>query len=150
MRDINAAKRSVGISVPELPNRPFMPDEETRRLRAKLLLEEALEQISGLGFDVYGENGDYIGNGVEFVPNGKENLAEIADGIADVSVINIGTAIACGLPDVPLLEAVDFNNMAKFGPGHSIRADGKLIKPPNHPKPDFAGIIRNLENGYTD
>lgn len=127
----------------ELPRYPVVPSEEVRLLRAKLILEEAFETVEALGFSVkldhkqqlfpcdFSYHSDYL-----------PNLVEIADGCADLSVVTIGTLCACGIDDSPLLEAVDRNNSAKFGPGHSIREDGKLVKPPGHTPPDIAGVLR--------
>lgn len=104
-----------------IPDRPTMPDEKTRLLRAKLILEEALETVRDLGFDFvpFGEvryaildKGDFKAS--MFKANGKENLEGIADGCADVSVVTIGTLSACGIADDSLLREVDCNNLAKF------------------------------------
>ncbi len=133
----------------ECPTTPTLPSEDVRRLRAKLILEEALETVEALGFTGYArftETGKGITPHEVFLhPHSKgPNLEEVIDGCCDVSVVTMGTLIACGIPDdLPLL-MVDENNLAKFGPGHSIRADGKLIKPPGHAKPKWAKLIENL------
>jgi predicted HAD superfamily Cof-like phosphohydrolase len=108
----------------ELPDRPTLPNEEVRLLRAKLILEEALETIEALGMSVcvtY-KDGLTFGPTIEkhnicFIPNKTANLEEIIDGCCDISVVTIGTLSACGVPDQPFLEEVDENNLAKFGPG---------------------------------
>ena len=78
------------------------------------------------------------------------NLVEIADGCADLSVVTIGTLSACGIADEMLLGVVDANNLAKFGPGHSIREDGKLIKPKNHKPPDIAQLLEIQTRGVEE
>lgn len=134
----------AGQSVPE---KPIMPDIDTRKLRAKLILEEALETIEGLGFDLDTNPsiGDsryhFYSNGLKLVDNGNPSLESIADGCADISVVTIGTLSACGISDKNILEMVDNNNLAKFGPGGYRRDDGKWVKPPDHRPPDIAGEL---------
>lgn len=129
----------------ELPDHPVLPSEDIRRLRARLILEEAFETVKALGFSVK------IGHDVNeechftYVADQTPDLVQIADGCADISVVTIGTLSACGIPDLPLLALVDDNNLVKFGPGHSFREDGKLIKPPDHKPPDIAGFLKSFE-----
>ena len=75
-------------------------------------------------------------------PYAQPNLVAIADGCADLSVVTIGTLVACGIPDRDLLWEVDVNNLKKFAPGLTIREDGKLIRPPDHPPPDIERVLR--------
>lgn len=135
-----------------IPNRPTMPDLKTRKLRASLILEEALETIQALGMIPHIK--DAINHGlIPIEPKdeiiwmgnpGGPSLVDIADGCADLSVVTIGTLSACGISDKPILEIVDQNNLEKFGPGHSIREDGKLVKPKGHTPPTEA-IIWEIE-----
>jgi|ETNvirnome_2_130_1030620.scaffolds.fasta_scaffold29012_2 predicted HAD superfamily Cof-like phosphohydrolase len=134
-----------------IPCCPKMPDEKTRNLRATLILEESLETIRALGFELkfkhYNEDGSY--ESVTLNPNEDmelENkydpsLKDIIDGCADVSVVTIGTASACGVAMSPILKEVDENNLKKFGPGGYRRDDGKWMKPPGHKPPDIDGLI---------
>lgn len=135
----------------ELPGDPCIPSEEVRLLRARLIMEEALETIRALGFNPHFIDGsgywDYLDHqivmeSIQFELDRDADLIEIADGCADLSVVTVGTLSACGIDDEPLLESVDRNNLDKFGPGHSIRKDGKLVKPPGHKPPDIAGVLR--------
>lgn len=136
-----------------LPQQPMLPDIGVRKLRASIILEEALETVRALGFapmvQIPGNGGRVeakIGD-IEFSPHKHEaDLIKIVDGCADVSVVTIGTLSACGVSDKAVLEAVDKNNLGKFGPGHSYREDGKLIKPPGYKPPDFAEVLR--EQGW--
>jgi len=135
----------------ERPSKPTMPSKEVRVLRAKLILEEALETIEALGVkvtslaehlpdrDVYAEvSVDWMKTpGIYFEASGEPDLTEIVDGCCDVIVVTTGTLSACGVDDAVPQMLVDENNLAKFGPGHSYRADGKLVKPPNHKAPDL-------------
>lgn len=137
----------------ELPDRPTLPNEEVRLLRAKLILEEALETIEALGMSVcvtY-KDGLTFGPTIEkhnicFIPNKTANLEEIIDGCCDISVVTIGTLSACGVPDQPFLEEVDENNLAKFGPGGYRREDGKWVKPPDHTPPKIKEVLKAIND----
>lgn len=149
-----------------LPTTPTIPDEATRLLRAKLIMEEALETIDALGISVGArlcshepDTDLYEGlvfENLSFMPQSileetgrispsslteEERLCLIADGCADLSVVTIGTLSACGIADIPILEAVDENNLQKFGPGGYRREDGKWVKPPGHKPPDLRSLI---------
>jgi predicted HAD superfamily Cof-like phosphohydrolase len=138
------------------PVAPMIPSEDERILRARLILEEAFETVKALGVDLLV---DVTGNAwavadaavagrFRYLVNSKANLVEIADGCADLSVVTIGTLIACGIPDRDLLELVDNNNLEKFGPGGYRDEHGKWRKPPTHKPPDIEALLRRL--GYRE
>lgn len=131
------------------PAIPFVPGRDVRELRAKLILEEALETVAALGFDVcLGPDRALVEMAcLSFADGETPNLEEIIDGCCDIKVVTTGTLIACGVPDEPFQRAVDQNNLDKFGPGHSWREDGKLIKPSGHKPPDIAGILIGITPG---
>ena len=126
--------------------------KEQAVLRAVLQLEECLEMIRGLGVEVM-VHPDYVDSDLtqekaekafEFAATGQFNLKEIIDGAVDSSVIANGTASMFGIPLAPFYAAIDHNNIAKFGPGHTIRQDGKLVKPEGHPAPDMDGVLESI------
>lgn len=132
---------------------PTMPPAEDRLLRAKLIMEEALETVEALGLSPLvrlSSNGEHFADVViedmEFKADREPDLVEIADGCADIMVVTTGTLISMGIPDIELQRIVDENNLAKFGPGGHRRADGKWIKPPNHQPPDIERVLR--EQGW--
>ena len=134
----------------EVPEKPFIPDEEIRILRGKLIIEEALETLEALGLGLFvkdpaTETLTPVHEKIEIhpIPNATPSLEKIADGCADVIVVTTGTLSACGIDDEPLQEAVDRNNLAKFGPGGYRRDDGKWVKPPHHQPPDIEGILKS-------
>lgn len=137
----------------ELPQRPCIPSSEIRVLRAKLILEEAMETIDALGITVT-YNGVMTGfSDFEFLATHLPNLVEIADGCADISVVTYGTLLACGISDEPIIEAVDESNLAKFAEGSYRREDGKWMKPPDWQKPDLFTLLLeqgSLDDCYTD
>lgn len=145
-------------------DRPRVPTPAVCEMRARLIFEEAMETINALGVQIsvvttdYGQypNGevqlflnvpDKGGSGEgrvinhEFEATAPCNLAAVADGCADVAVVTTGTLSACGIADEMIQEEVDYNNLAKFGEGHTFREDGKIIKPPGHQKPNIREIL---------
>jgi len=130
-----------------VPARPIMCPNEILRLRANLILEEALETIEAMGFQVVLKPFD---GAIEVGPQVREpDLVKIVDGCGDISVVTTGTLSALGVKDRPVLEAVDANNLAKFGPGSYRReSDGKWMKPPDHKAPDIMGLL--ILQGYGD
>jgi predicted HAD superfamily Cof-like phosphohydrolase len=98
---------------------PSMPTEDERRLRAKLILEEAMETVTALGFIIepymyHDRTRNLQRDGYDLHPNGGPDLVEIADGCADISVVTMGTLSACGIPDKHLLDLIDNSNLSKF------------------------------------
>lgn len=138
-----------------LPPEPTIPNAAIRTLRAKLILEEALETILGLGIDVtlhlagfnFKDGLPVIMDHCQFNENQlgrKPDLIAIADGCADVSVVTIGTLSACGISDVALLHEVDRSNLAKFTGDAHRREDGKWIKSSDWVPPDIQAILDSM------
>lgn len=140
-----------------LPVLPTVPIPQVAELRGNLHLEETLELVVlGLGCDLPLPGGFVLT--YRITPEGPElgirntetnewhdlpkvksdrmpDMIEIVDGCVDTEVINLGTAASCGVALQPLFDIGMNNNHLKFGPGHSRREDGKLVKPKGHPSP---------------
>jgi predicted HAD superfamily Cof-like phosphohydrolase len=131
----------------ETPGTPTIPDDDTRLLRARLILEEALETVRALGVTVQDRKtgGVFTDDDLEFEVTGSVDLEGVVDGCADISVVTIGTLVAFGVDDEPILEEVDEANLRKFGPGSFAREDGKWMKPPDWVPPDIIGVIERQE-----
>lgn len=127
----------------DTPATPTIPSEEIRILRAKLILEEALETVRGLGVGVQVEESVALAkdSDLQFFIDGEVDLEEVVDGCADISVVTIGTLLAFGVDDEPVLEEVDQANLRKFAPGSYRREDGKWMKPPDWTPPDIQGVL---------
>jgi predicted HAD superfamily Cof-like phosphohydrolase len=106
----------------EVPAKPTIPSLEVRKLRAKLILEEALETIEALGIQVEFKS-DYQHDSITsadpgfnmiYTDTGLVNLKEIVDGCCDLRVVTTGTLTACGVNDIRPQELVDENNLDKF------------------------------------
>lgn len=93
----------------EVKDKPVIPSLEVRKLRAKLILEEALETIKALGFSCVPQT-DWR----EHLVSNNFTLPDIADGIADSLVVLLGTAVACGIDIAPVFEEVMRSNHSKL------------------------------------
>lgn len=139
--------RFMELAQQELPKKPTIPSGEVRRFRARFLLEECLETIDALGFDV-----DILQKSIDNlieVPTKEPDLVRIVDGCCDLSIVGVGTLLACGVrDDYDYQKEVDFANLRKFEGDAHRRADGKWIKPSNFIGPE-AAIRRLLDLAQT-
>lgn len=139
------------------PDSPTMPEAALRAARVALLLEEVVEfaDESAIVIQVLVGN-DAVLLQPRRVPVGhvaadtdgcwtlvedesrEPCLVGMADALADISVVNTGAFVACGIRMTPLLECVDANNLLKVATGRLNEETGKFEKHPNHPKPNFA------------
>ena len=124
----------------ECPDKPNVLDETTAKLRATLILEEALETITkGLGLEVIFAQK----NGIDEVFVNEENLlniefsfeklkevdlVELADGISDISVVTYGTAVAAGIDMETIDREVSDSNMSKVWKEEDF-AEGRRLYP---------------------
>lgn len=74
----------------------------------------------------------------------NDDIVEIADALADMCVIILGTAAAYGIPLAAVFEEVHRSNMAKVMPDGTVkrRGDGKILKPGGWTPPDIAAVLR--------
>lgn len=106
------------------------------KLRRSLIFEEYHETMSALD-NLCGCVGD---GGIPV-----EDLAGVADGLADLIWVCIGTALALGIDLPRVWEEVRRANMDKFADGHTFRADGKLLKPPGWSPPNIVAAIEGRD-----
>lgn len=106
---------------------PHLPAEDIRELRRKLMKEEYEEYVKG---------------------EEENDLVQIADAIADIIYIALGTAVSYGIPFDKVWKEVHASNMSKLGPdGKPIRReDGKILKGPNFFEPKIAEILEKEKN----
>jgi len=146
------------------PDKPTIPDEKTRVLRVKLLLEEVLELAEASGVKITSEipKGEQVtGGNLYFSTNDDEvNLVGVADALADIDYVNQGAAVAYGLDLEPFCEEVHSSNMTKLWsladlnlmpPDHTSvakgdkylvrRPDGKVVKAPSYRPADLASVL---------
>ena len=96
---------------------------DIEELRWKLIIEE-LNELAGGMFE-------------------EPDLGVVADSIADLIYVLIGTAIAYGIDLRPIWDAVQKANMAKVGGG--VRGDGKILKPPGWTPPDIDKLLNEQQ-----
>lgn len=124
---------------------PTSPDEvkvKSPELRAKLILEEAIETVEAL-----------VGTGA-LLPmlmkahndhmhrDRAPDLVEVLDGMCDLLYVTYGTAEDIGIDLEPFFDEVHRSNMAKAG--GEKRADGKMQKPAGWTPPDLVEVLRRV------
>lgn len=127
----------------ECPNKPLAPDNKTRILRIRLLLEEVLELASASGVEVY-VNNKTVSSLEDFGFEAKygPNLIDVADALADISYVNYGAAIAYGLDLEPFENEVHKNNLLKIKTGYKDE-NGKWRKGFDYKPVDLSKILQN-------
>lgn len=122
---------------------PYEMTLEQRLLRAKLIMEEAVETCSALGFSVDGAI--FADETVETTlaewhkAYEQPNAEDFIDGLADLMYVTIGAAITAGVDLEPHFDEVHRANMTKEGGG--TRGDGKILKPEGWLPPDHDKIM---------
>lgn len=106
----------------ETPEKPKFLSLGEKAFRAELIGEELGEYIDAL------------------------SNTDIADAIADLLYVVLGTAVAHGIDIEPVFNEVHRSNMSKFIDGHR-REDGKWIKGPSYSPANLAPIIAAQSTG---
>lgn len=139
---------------------PQLPTEAVRTLRIRIMVEELLGAIDPEEFANAGPN-QYV----ELLIKNKSNeliasmlkgdLVGVADGLADVLYVVIGTAVAYGIDIQEVFDEVHRSNLTKTVWSEELQRwyiekdeFGKGIKPPTYSPADIAPIIeRQIDNG---
>lgn len=133
----------------EVPDSPTVPSEEVRLLRAKLILEEALETVRAMGIEpvLCNQHGTADPIHVECIDYDVQPdniyIEDVIDGCCDISVVTIGTLSAFGVPDEVFIEEVDASNILKIKNGYK-RHDGKWMKGSDWKPPRIAEILDQM------
>lgn len=118
-----------------------------REMRAKLIMEEAVETVAAMGFAVsgvimpaYGEFDPQPDNIASYFKHYQEfDLPDYVDGLCDLVYVTVGGAVDMGLDLDPHFELVHDANMRKLaGPK---REDGKQLKPEGWVGPDHGKLL---------
>lgn len=112
-------ERFMKLAGQELPEKPCIPSEGVRILRAKLTFEEAVREkiLEGFAVDIYVDGVKIELNSVfEFriSDQRKPDLVKILDGCCDTAVVNTGDLSACGISDMKPQRIIDESNLEKF------------------------------------
>lgn len=125
-------------------DKPTMPDIETRKLRAELIIEEFTELCHAM--KVWGGrmgDGHSPSNWFEDY-DGEPDLVEIADALGDLLYVIYGTAVSCGIDLEPITDEIHRSNMSKVCADGTVlrREDGKIIKPETYSPADIKTLIQ--------
>lgn len=115
------------------------PEIRDAELRAKLVLEEALELVAAL---TGARSADIVHNVVTAwlaTPSQRTSLVEAIDAMCDLQYVTLGTAVACGVDLDPFFGEVHRTNMLKST--GEVRADGKRLKPLGWQPPRIALML---------
>ncbi len=137
-RQVEEFHRRLGQPIGSGP--PHFSREE---LRAKLILEEAIETAVGL---VGSMRMDVLLGQLRrehaFKDPSIQNMPDAIDGLCDLLYVAFGAAVEMGVDLEPFFDEVHKTNLAKLnGP---IRADGKVQKPEGWKPPRIAEMLREL------
>jgi len=80
---------------------------------------------------------------IEALLNPNSSLEHKIKELCDLHVVTTNGFFALGVFDAIPLRNVDLNNLAKFGPGWSLREDGKYQPPPGF---DKTAILKTIFN----
>lgn len=114
---------------------PGVPDDETVRLRLRLITEEYFELLAACGIDASSER-HMVDRMISHVESDWVKLPELVDALADIDYVIEGTRGQLGVDGAPIAAAVHAANMAKSGGPR--REDGKIGKPEGWQPPDVA------------
>jgi|LakMenEpi03Aug12_release.lakeMendotaPanAssembly.Ray.scaffolds.fasta_scaffold177854_3 predicted HAD superfamily Cof-like phosphohydrolase len=140
---IREFSKSAGQNAPDSIT---IPSESEMVLRAKLVLEEALELCDALGVEVVANGQKLTEESLGFSIDSSKNfdMIGVADAAADIFWVGCGgVAALCGFNFGKVLEEVDRSNMSKFIDGYR-RDDGKWVKGPSYSPADIASCLEDI------
>jgi predicted HAD superfamily Cof-like phosphohydrolase len=145
---INNVREFCGKAGQPVPDSLSLPDESTRLLRAKLIVEETLEMCEAFGVTIsprsmIGEAIQSISD-LDFTVNGDPDPVAIMDAAVDILWVGVtGPAVCLGLSNCleDCVEEVDRSNLSKFIDGHRDPQSGKWIKGPSYSPANLEKII---------
>lgn len=112
------------------PQTPHVPDFHVMQLRYNLMHEELQEFVLAANRSVIAGH----------LYSEADVLEQVADALADLMYVTIGTAVAFGIDIQSVWETVHESNMSKFIDGHR-RDDGKWMKGPSWRPPHIREVI---------
>ena len=130
---------------------PGLPSENVRRLRARLILEEALEVVAALGFGVliktrFSDVEICNLDAISFIDSFHPDMVKIVDGLCDLNYVSYGTADAIGVDLQPFFAEVHDSNMRKLeGPKDD---HGKQLKPEGWVPPRIAEMLDIIKDKH--
>lgn len=129
-----SVRRFMQAGGQEVNDHAAIPSQETAELRHNLLAEEYGEYIvADNNFELARVTGE---------PVSDHHFIDLADALADMVYVIVGTAVSYGINLDAALEEVCRSNDTKFVDGRLVRReDGKILKPKGYEPPDLAGAM---------
>jgi predicted HAD superfamily Cof-like phosphohydrolase len=127
--------------------KPFVPDAERVRFRARLISEEYVETLAALFGNWKVEPWHWqnlretISTIIEEHPV-EVNLPEAVDGFVDLGYVIEGSFLEFGVDPRPIWLGVHAANMRKFPGGIASVVRHKVVKPAGWVAPDIGGMLR--------
>lgn len=123
------------------------PEVRDAELRARLMLEEAIEFANAVGYTpAVSEDGT-----ITLIENGQQpDLVEAADALCDQLYVTFGAAVTFGLYLPQLFFEVHRSNMTKANGEIVRREDGKIEKPEGYEPPRLAPLIEEQRQGFEE
>ena len=133
-KDVQDFKEKVGQ---EVNTSPSLPSEDSISLQVELIREEVDRELLPF-LEKLTKKGSWDSETF------AEDLASVADGVADAIYVLLGTAISFGIHLQPIWDAIQEANMLKYGGG--TRKDGKILKPEGWKHPDIKALVEHQFN----
>lgn len=127
--------RKYGHRAPEY----YDPSGVRWPLRVRLVLEEAIELAQAAGIYARATMAPATGPTISFDADpAPVDTAAVADALADLSYVVLGTAVEMGLDLQEVFDAVHASNMTKEATSHTGE---KVAKGASYVPPDVAGVL---------
>lgn len=107
----------------ETPDAPILPSVSLRERRLRLILEEFLELVEAMGFEMtVGGHTDFAHSelGVKHVEGSRYDVVETADALGDMNVVVNGTGVDFGIPMHFIDYEVYTSNLSKVDAGGNV------------------------------
>lgn len=120
LADVRAFHAACDVPVLSTPQ---IPSDDRVKLRTDLIYEEHKELLAAIE---------------------ARDIEGVADALADLVYVTVGTALEFGIPLDRVWKAVQQSNMAKVDPETGFvnrRSDGKILKPVGWMPPDIARAL---------
>ena len=140
LRDqVSAFHRAFGVAERSTPG---IPDDETVKLRLKLIGEEFCELLEACGYRgasiaIWGRLTDAL----SAAP--KMDLVAAVDALGDMQYVISGTYLSVGVDDEPITDEIHASNCTKLGADGKpvVLPSGKIGKSDSYRKPDLKAVL---------
>lgn len=136
MDDVQVVRKFMQAVGQSAPDTPTEPTKDEKILRARLILEEAIELCNALGISISAmvPQGELINSTDDLYFNNDLifDMVQVVDGCCDLYWVGIGgVAVSCGFSLREPLDEVNRSNLSKIDNGYR-RDDGKWVKGENY------------------